>query len=83
MQLITWLRAGKKKWCNIYTKTMKSIQFRHTAVCQGVNMRMDNGKNLTDFSVTLMKSSFYDALISAMFIFQSMHIYTEHFALKF
>lgn len=42
-----------------------------------------HGKNLTDFFVTLMKSSFYDALISAMFIFQSMHIYTEHFALKF
>lgn len=42
-----------------------------------------HGKNLTDFSVTLMKSSFYDALISAMFIFQSMHIYTKHFALKF
>lgn len=26
-----------------------------------------HGKNLTDFSVTLMKSSFYDAVISAMF----------------
>lgn len=42
-----------------------------------------HGKNLTHFSITLMKSSFYDALISAMFIFQSIHIYTEHFAVKF